>query len=104
MSSMDPGGDADAARLPICLIAEPAAGGVRVQVIGNSVEHYEATFSLQVEAGGNLSRHHGSASLAGGESVILSNVIVSLPLGGQWCARLCVESEGNNYEQTRSSQ
>ena len=105
MASPIPSEDADRARFPIYLVAEPAAGGARFQVIGESEASYAATFSLEVEAGGNLSRHLGSATLRGGKPVTLSSVTIGLRPTARWRARLRVEPEfADAYEQVRTSE
>lgn len=104
MASLIPGTGDDRTETPIYLVAEPAEGGVRVQVLGKSKASYAASFALQVEAGGNVSRHLGSATLLGGEVVTLSTVTVGLAPAAQWRASLRVEPKsGNPYEQVRTS-
>ena len=104
MASLIPGEGANRPQPPIYLVAEAGTDSVRVQVVGKSEAPYEATFSLEVEAGGNVSRHRGSAALGGGAPVTLSTVTVGIATGGQWRARLTVEpATGNAYEQVQAS-
>ena len=91
-------------REPIMLVAEPVEEGVRVKVVGAPQHDLEATFSLEVTGAGNQSRHNGSASLRGGETVTLSTVTLGTAGPGQWQARLAVRLEdGKSYEQVRTS-
>ena len=104
MMTLASAGGADETKAPIYLIAEPTAGGVRVQVVGASDQPYDATFSLEVDGGGNVSRHRGSASLAGGAPVTLSTVTIGVRPPNGWQARLSVEPRhGEAYGQVRSS-
>ncbi|HEX8532540.1 MAG TPA: curli-like amyloid fiber formation chaperone CsgH [Allosphingosinicella sp.] len=105
MASLISGEGADRAQAPVYLVAEPSAGGVRVQVLGKSDAPYEGVFSLDVEAGGNVSRHRGSVTLGGGEHVTLSTVTVGLAPAAAWRATLRVEPKsGSAYEQVRTSE
>jgi hypothetical protein len=95
-------GGADPA--PINLVAEPVDGGVRVRVVGSSSADFDAIFSLEVEGGGNVSRHRGSARLRAGDEVTLSTVTIGVVAPAAWRARLRVEpSSGKQYEQVRAS-
>ena len=89
---------------PINLVAEPVDGGVRVRVVGSSSADFDAIFSLEVEGGGNVSRHRGSARLRAGDEVTLSTVTIGVAAPAAWRARLRVEpSSGKQYEQVRAS-
>jgi hypothetical protein len=89
---------------PIQLIAEPAAEGLRIRVVGASEAPYSAVFSLEVTSGGNHSIHRGSANLQGGEAVTLSTVTLGNAQPGGWRAALRVEPQGSQaYEQVRTS-
>ena len=89
---------------PIELHVAPRAETLGIQVIGKSSMRYEATFLLEVEGGGNQSRHRGSAVLQPGEGVILSNLTLGLAQEAPWQARLRVEPrDGQPYEQVRTS-
>lgn len=104
MASLVAGEGGQGAAAPINLIAEPVGESVRIQVVGASDRPYEASFSLEVEGGGNRSRHRGSATLRGGDAVTLSTVTIGLPPSAEWRARLRVEPrEGEGYEQVRAS-
>ena len=80
--------------LPIRILAEPVATGVRVLVVGASDVGYDATFSLEVSSGGNHSFHHGSATLSGGDRTVLSSATFCFAEGRTWNARLLVEPRG----------
>ena len=96
------GGGVD--EMPIRLVAEPVAAGVRILVIGSCEARYKASFSLQVWGNSNRTVHHGSANLEGGKSVVLSSATFGVVSGGLWRARLEVQPEGGRtYEQVVTS-
>lgn len=104
MASLVAGGSGQSASAPIYLTAEPVGESVRIQVVGSSDADYEATFSLEVDGGGNQSRHRGSATLRAGDVVTLSTVTIGLRPAADWRARLRVEPrDGQGYEQVRTS-
>jgi hypothetical protein len=91
-------------QVPIYLVAERAAEGLRLRVIGSSHVPFEAAFSLEVTSSGNHSVHRGSAMLDGGEARILSTVTLGNADPGKWLARLRVEPRGGKaYEQVRDA-
>lgn len=86
---------------PIELLAEPAAGGVRLTVIGLAREAYRAGYTLEVTgtgaAGASRTRQHGRATLRPGERTVLLSVSLA---GGAatWRAELTVApAEGAPY-------
>jgi len=98
----------DGPTAPIYLVTEPAAEGVRVQVLASAASDLEASFVLEVNSdtvsGGNRSSHRGSAKLRSGETATLSTVTLGNVAAGRWEARLRVEPVGQEpYEQIRNS-
>ncbi len=72
------------------------AGGIEVQLIGNSARAQQVSYLLEV-TGQSTSRHRGSTTLTAGTPAILSTIRATS--GGDWCVRLVAEEEGREpYE------
>lgn len=72
------------------------AGGIEVQLIGNSATAQQVSYLLEV-TGQSTSRHRGTTTLTAGTPAILSTIRANA--SGDWCVRLVAEEEGREpYE------
>ncbi len=104
MTMLAPGAGLKDAAPPIYLATQSVDGGIRIEVLGASLQTYEAAFRLEVSSASGRSEHRGSARLVPGEQVKLSTVVIAVPPNGTWRAKLRVDpSTGEHYEQSAGS-
>jgi hypothetical protein len=80
---------------PIQMIAQTTEDGVRIRVVGSSLEPVTAKYMLQVSSEGansNRSTQRGSVKLVPGVEVTMVNMTLR-SRGQSWTARLTVEAE-----------